>query len=45
MPLHAADPIGLPGSPGQTGRPPGAGGPLLQARGFVAAPPEDTGSS
>ena len=37
--------ISLPGSPDQTGRLPGAGGPLLQAGGSAAAPPEGTGSS
>lgn len=35
---------GVPGSPDQTGRPPGAEGPLLQVRGSAAAPRGDTGS-
>lgn len=35
----------LPGSPDQTGRPPGAAGPRLQVRGSAAALPQGTGSS
>lgn len=41
--LRAA-PAGVPGSPDQTGRPPGAEGPLRQVRGSAAAPLGDTGS-
>lgn len=37
--------ISVPESPGQTSRPPGAGGPRLQEGVSAAAPPEDTGSS